>query len=51
MPELNQTTNVEILGEEYKIKSDISPERTFVLISSIFLFISSEKSLYSISNH
>jgi len=26
MPELNQTTNVEILGEEYKIKSDISPE-------------------------
>jgi len=31
MPELNQTTNVEILGEEYKIKSDISPEEVHKL--------------------
>ncbi len=31
MPELNQTTNIEILGEEYKIKSDISPEEVHKL--------------------
>ena len=31
MPDLNQTTNVEILGEEYKIKSDISPEKVHKL--------------------
>ena len=35
MPELNQITNVEICGEQYKIKSDISPEEVYKLASYV----------------